>query len=147
MKFSYPQIYLQEIPDEICLGISISGCKINCKNCHSKETWDESFGEDLTLETLETLILKNKYISCILFFGGEWDKNLPFFLMKAKDLGLKTALYSGEESMRENLIQYLDYYKVGPYIQELGGLNSNITNQKIYKINSGNITLIKFNLR
>ena len=134
MNFSYPQIYLQEVPGEISLGISISGCKINCKNCHSKETWNRNFGEELTFKKLDNLIQKNKYITCFLFYGGEWDENIFFFLEYLRNKGFKTALYSGEESINDRLINYLDYYKIGPYVEELGGLSSPTTNQKLYKI-------------
>jgi anaerobic ribonucleoside-triphosphate reductase activating protein len=78
MRFSYPQIYLQEVPGEISLGISISGCQINCKGCHSKETWNPTFGTELNIQTIDDLITKNKRISCILFYGGEWDRDIIF---------------------------------------------------------------------
>lgn len=136
MKFSYPQIYLQEIPGEISLGISISGCNINCKGCHSKETWDKNFGEELTIDKIDSLLKKNKYVTCFLFYGGEWDKDLLMFLNYIKSKGLKTALYSGVKELDFNLIEYLDYYKIGPYIEELGGLSSVNTNQRLYKIDS-----------
>lgn len=136
MKFSYPQIYLQEIPGEISLGISISGCNINCKGCHSKETWNKNFGEELTFDKIDNLLKKNKYATCFLFYGGEWDNDLSMFLNYIKSKGLKTALYSGVKEVDFNLIEHLDYYKIGPYIEELGGLNSINTNQRLYKIDN-----------
>lgn len=142
MKFSYPQIYLQEVPGEISLGISISGCSLKCKGCHSIETWNTNFGEELTLPILDALVKKYKHITCVLFYGGEWDSNIKEYLKYIQEQNLKTALYSGENSIREELLQYLDYYKIGPYIQELGGLSSKISNQKLYRIQNKSNELI-----
>lgn len=139
MNFSYPQIYLQEIPDELTLGISISGCNIKCKGCHSKETWNENFGEELTIQKIDELIKKNKHITCFLFFGGEWliDELEQFFLhINKKHTKIKLALYSGSPEITPELIKYLDYYKVGPYIEKLGGVSSMNTNQRLYRISS-----------
>jgi anaerobic ribonucleoside-triphosphate reductase activating protein len=134
MNFSYPQIALSEVPDEISLTLSISGCPFRCKGCHSKETWDKNWGELLTIDKLNELINKNKHITCVLFYGGEWRKEeLKNFIKFVKNKGLKTALYSGMNSMIEDLEDLLDYYKIGEYIEELGGLQSEKTNQQIYK--------------
>ena len=136
MRYSHPQIYLQEVPDEISLGISISGCQIKCKDCHSKITWNKEYGEELDPLTLDILIKRNKHISCILFFGGEWhEQELYLYLKLIKErYKLKTALYSGSDNLNVNLMEYLDYYKTGPYIAKNGGLDSKNTNQKFFKI-------------
>lgn len=142
MRYSYPQIYLQEVPDEISLGLSISGCSIKCKGCHSKETWDGNFGELLTDEVLENLLTKHKHISCVLFYGGEWlEKELINKLEICRKRGLKTALFSGLylENISRSIINKLDYLKVGPYIRALGSLASQNTNQKYYIIHNNEI--------
>ena len=49
--------------------------------------------------------------------------------------GIKTAWYSGKESLPEGFdVNVLDYLKLGPYIEALGGLKSSDTNQRLYKI-------------
>lgn len=134
MRFSYPQVVLSEIPDEISLSLSISGCPFRCKGCHSQETWNCDFGEELTFDKMDKMIEENKYITCVLFYGGEWNKlDLLEMVKYVKDKGLKVALYSGINYMIEELSNYLDYYKIGEYKEDLGGLESEITNQKIYR--------------
>ncbi len=51
-------------------------------------------------------------------------------------LDLKVGWYSGEYELDLNLYgKYFDYIKIGPYIEELGPLNSCNTNQRLYCIN------------
>lgn len=50
---------------------------------------------------------------------------------------LKTAWYSGRETLPDGFdIHSLDYLKLGPYIEELGGLKSPTTNQQMFRIHS-----------
>ena len=84
MNYYDVQIFFQEVPDEISMGYSITGCSLRCDGCHSSFLWKESNGVELTNELFESHI--NKYsgmISCVLFFGGEWHaedliENLTF---------------------------------------------------------------------
>ena len=46
--------------------------------------------------------------------------------------GLKTAWYSGRTNMPKDEKAF-DYVKLGPYIEALGGLKSEKTNQRLYK--------------
>lgn len=138
------QITTQDVLDEIALGISISGCPLHCKGCHSAFTWDSKFGEELTDEKLEKLIVKNKYISCVLFYGGEWKvKRLIELIQIVKKYNLKVCLYTGlmlEEIKQTTpeLLDIMDYIKVGRWIEEKGGLNKKTTNQRFYKITHDN---------
>jgi len=137
MNFSYPQIVFQEVPDEISLALSISGCPLGCSGCHSSFTWDKDFGEKLTLETFENLLKKHKFITCVLFYGGEWElETLIKYLDFIKSKNLKTALYTGLnlDEIPKILFNKLDYLKFGRYIKELGGLNSEKTNQFLLKL-------------
>lgn len=137
-------IYLNEIPGEISLGISFTGCPIHCRGCHWEPLWDNRLGSPLTYETLEYMITKNNYASCILFMGGEWSKFLINFIKYVRGgyPDKKTALYSGQELAffeGTEYMHYLDYLKVGPYIEELGGLQSPDTNQRLFKLENGEI--------
>ena len=137
-------IYLNEIPGEISLGISFTGCPIHCRGCHWEPLWDNRLGSPLTYETLEYMITRNNYASCILFMGGEWDKFLINFIKYVRGgyPDKKTALYSGQELAffeDTEYMDYLDYLKVGPYIEELGGLQSPDTNQRLFRLENGEI--------
>ena len=44
-----------------------------------------------------------------------------------KNNGLKIALYSGATECDDDIFELFDYVKVGPYIEELGGLKSKKT--------------------
>lgn len=48
---------------------------------------------------------------------------------------IKTAWYSGKETLPEGFsLEALDYLKLGPYVEALGGLKSPCTNQILYKV-------------
>lgn len=147
LYFSYPQIVLKEVPDEISLALSISGCPLNCKNCHSVETHNPMFGEQLTIEKLTDLINKNKYITCVLFYGGLWNKMALISLLNiVKSYNLKTCLYTGYKlnDVPEEIIELLDYLKVGKYVEELGTLMFKTTNQKMFDLNNKTDITYKF---
>lgn len=137
LYFSNPQIVLQEVPNEISLALSISGCPMACKGCHSKFTWQKNYGQELTDATLVDLITKNKHISCILFYGGEWQKNRLIELFSiCKNFNKKICLYTGldYEKVSNDLIAKLNFIKTGRYMESLGGLDKKTTNQKFYKL-------------
>ena len=139
------QITTQDVPDELSLSISMSGCQLHCKGCHSSFTWNPTFGEIMTDDLLRSLIEKNKYISCVLFYGGEWKMSRLIELINiVKSYKLKVCLYTGltlEEvcAGKKELLDLLDYLKVGRWIESRGGLNKKTTNQKLYKIENGNL--------
>ena len=138
--FSNPQIVLQEVPDELSLAISISGCNLACKGCHSSETWDKSYGSELTDTVLRNLLAKHKHISCLLIYDGMHNVDrLIELLLIAKSFNLKTAMYTGLDVLEPELVNLLDYYKLGKYDKQLGGLSSATTNQRLYKAIQPNI--------
>ena len=138
--FSNPQIVLQEVPDELSLAISISGCNLACKGCHSSETWDKSYGSELTDTVLRNLLDKHKHISCLLIYDGMHNVDrLIELLLIAKSFNLKTAMYTGLDVLEPELVNLLDYYKLGKYDKQLGGLSSATTNQRLYKAIQPNI--------
>lgn len=148
MKYYNYQITTSEIPDEITLCINLTNCPIHCADCHSKFLW-EDIGEELTKEELFRILNENPGISCVCFMGGDADyiglANLftwTFYWCRKKHQDLKVALYSGRSTVQDLLeragiwIKTIDYIKVGPYIKELGPINKESTNQRLYKINS-----------
>lgn len=91
-------------------------------------------GDTLNEDFLEKLI--NEYgfaISTILFMGGEHAQEELIPLVDfVKSKGLKAAWYCGRKDFNEKLTKKLDYFKIGPYIHELGPLNKTTTNQRLY---------------
>ena len=137
LKFT-PQdttVVFAEIPDEICLAINLSRCPHRCPGCHSPYLQTD-VGEELTENTVYDLINKNRGITCVLFMGGDGDKETLIEIAECvKRLNLKTAWYSGEESIDFSKFQrYFNYIKIGPYIRERGPLNNPSTNQRLYLI-------------
>lgn len=138
LKYVDTLVSFSEIPDEITLCINISQCPNNCKGCHSP--WlREDIGEDLNIESLYNLIDKNKGVTCVCFMGGDQDpaevSNLAFAIRLRSDYLYKTAWYSGKQHIPDELnVSDFDYIKVGPYIEEFGGLDNSNTNQKMYEV-------------
>ena len=134
MKYVNTMIVLDEIPDEITLAINISGCKIHCPDCHSKQLW-EDIGKELDRDALHELITSNPGITCVCIMGGEEDEaHMKFYWLKTRHPELKTAWYTGQESVKKSTLKYLDYVKIGPYKKEFGPLNSRTTNQRFYVV-------------
>ena len=136
LKYLYYKEIFAEIPGEITLGVSISGCTIHCQGCHSRELWEDK-GTPLTIEELQRLLDKHKGITCLLLLGGERDIDALTELLQYAYKRIKTAWYCGLDLIpkgKYGILQYLDFCKVGHYDQELGGLDSPSTNQRFYKI-------------
>ena len=136
MKYTGAEITFAEVPDEITLCINISNCPCHCKGCHSPYL-AEDIGEELTEDSLHKLISSNEGITCVSFMGG--DSN-PKEVDRLADIvqvcyGLKAAWYSGVQILNKDIhIWNFSYIKLGPYIEELGPLNSKTTNQRMYKV-------------
>ncbi len=134
-----PTTVFQEVPDEISLCFSITGCKIGCKGCHSTELWNENHGTPLTNQSFISWLKKYKnLITCVVFFGGEWHPNtLIEKLLIAKKRGLKTCLYSGEKHIDIKISQHLTFLKTRAWQVDLGGLESPMTNQVFRNMETG----------
>ena len=146
-----PSVVFQEVPNEISLCFSITGCKIGCKGCHSTELWNEKHGSALTNKSFIAWLKKyQSLIRCVVFFGGEWQpRALIEKLLIAKNFGLKTCLYSGEEHIDISISQHLYFLKTGAWNAVLGGLESTTTNQVFRNVITGeklNHLFIKNNL-
>lgn len=134
MKYTDTAIGFREFPDEVSLLINISGCDIRCPGCHSPELW-EDIGTDLSFNELDSLIEKNKGISCVGFMGGKpKDVNSRAFHIHMNYPNLKVGWYYGKENVPEEIeLEWFDYIKLGPYIEERGPLNNPNTNQRLYE--------------
>lgn len=137
MYYKNIDVVYQEVPNEVSLCLSFSGCPIRCVGCHSPELWSYKNSTKLTTDVLDSVI--NKYdglISCVLFMGGDWEEDCIDMFQYIKDNypSLKLCLYSGYDLIDQKYYHILDYIKLGAYQQELGGLNSSTTNQKFITI-------------
>lgn len=135
MRFDKQSVVFQEVPDEISLAFTITGCVLRCAGCHSPHLRLD-MGTPLTEELFSEIVDEHLgYVSCVLFMGGEQDKRTLIKLLKiARDKGLKTCLYSGLNMVGKSILEHLDYVKLGCWMSHLGGLDSKTTNQRFYKV-------------
>lgn len=147
LKYFNYDIVFQEIPDEITLAINITGCPNNCPGCHSPHL-RKDIGEPLTEEVIESLIQRyGASITCLCFMGGDSDPEevarLAGFSRSLQN-GLKIAWYSGRNTLPANYsLKNFNYIKLGEYREDLGGLSSIKTNQRLYLIDKNTDHLIK----
>ena len=150
LKYVDTLVSFSEVPDEITLCINITGCKIGCKNCHSPYL-AEDIGNILNLQALTSLIDSNSGITCVCIMGG--DANPSKVDDIAQDIKeyypkLKVAWYSGKQELSKDInLEFFDFIKLGPYIEELGPLNSKTTNQRFYKIENNKLIDITYKFR
>ena len=136
IKYVNTMVTFSEVPDEISLCIEISNCHCHCKNCHSSYL-AEDIGEELNIHSLKNLIDNNKGITCVSFMGGDSNPSDINSLAQWVKINypIKVAWYSGKQELSKDInLSNFNYIKLGPYIEELGPLNSKTTNQRFYKI-------------
>ena len=139
MKFVDVKEVFAEIPDEITLAISISGCPIRCKGCHSQYLWADA-GEELTTEVLSTMLERHLGVSCLCFMGGDQDprgiNDLAHWVRTHSKV--KVAWYSGRDELNDAIaLENFDYVKLGPWDESRGPLNKPTTNQVFYRVVTG----------
>lgn len=147
LKYVNAMVTFSEVPDEISLCIEISNCPCKCANCHSSYL-AQDIGEPLDLQYLTNLIDGNKGITCVCIMGG--DANPSKVDDIAQDIKeyypkLKVAWYSGKQELSKDInLEFFDFIKLGPYIEELGPLNSKTTNQRFYKVENNKLIDITY---
>ncbi|MBO7495916.1 MAG: anaerobic ribonucleoside-triphosphate reductase activating protein [Salinivirgaceae bacterium] len=134
-------IVLQEVPGQISICFSISGCPLHCKGCHSPFLWKEGNGELLTDERYRDILNQYRgYANCVLFMGGEWHPDeLVHKLATAKELGFDTCLYTGQETVSDEIKSNLTWLKTGPWVEEKGGLTCPSTNQRFVEVKTNKL--------
>ena len=142
LKFQSYDIVFQEVPDEVTLALNISNCPNRCAGCHSPHLMEDR-GEILDEVVLAGLLEKyGDTITCVCFMGGDCDpqevERLSACVRETTGRRIKTAWYSGRSDLPEGFaLQHFDYIKLGPYMEQLGGLDSPSTNQRFYRIENG----------
>ena len=141
LKYVDTKVTFAEVPNEISLCVNISNCPCACKGCHSSYL-AEDIGNKLNSNSIKELINNNKGITCICFMGGdsnplEIDALAHFIKI---NYPIKTAWYSGRQELSKDInLNNFNFIKLGPYIEDLGPLNSKTTNQRFYKIEEGKL--------
>ena len=136
LKYVDTKVTFAEVPNEISLCINISNCPCNCKGCHSSYL-AEDIGNKLNSNSIKELINNNNGITCICFMGGdsnplEIDALAHFIKIY---FPIKIAWYSGRQELSKDInLDNFNFIKLGPYIEDLGPLNSKTTNQRFYKV-------------
>ncbi len=144
LKVASYDIVFQEIPGEVTLALNLSGCPCHCPGCHSPHLWEDT-GEPLDEDLLDGLIARYEgLMTCVAFMGGDADPEavirLADYIKQSRANNhrspLKTAWYSGRPAAPESFhfpLTTFNYVKFGPYVEALGGLKSETTNQRLYK--------------
>lgn len=134
LKYSDCNVGFEEIPERVSLNIFTTHCPFLCEGCHSPELREDT-GTELTPEVLETLLHKYRGVNCVTFMGDGHNPNDVVKLgryLKSAYPNLDIAVYSGQEKY-DDYFELFDFIKLGPYIQELGGLDVKTTNQRMFK--------------
>ena len=136
LKYDTHAITYRELPNEVALSFSITSCPFQCSGCHSPHLRCD-IGHD-NCELKEMIAKYHKHITAICFLGHGGDNHKEAFTELLKDIkskyNLKVGVYSGYPYPFEEFLPYVDYYKVGPYIQERGALDDLNTNQVYYEV-------------
>ena len=131
LKVASFDIVFQEIPGEVTLALNLANCPCHCPGCHSQHL-AEDIGEELNESLMDGLIGRyGSMITCVAFMGGDAEpEEVARWANYVRPL--KTAWYSGRMNMPTDEKAF-NYVKLGPYIESLGGLKSEKTNQRLYK--------------
>ena len=153
LRLASYDVVFQEVPDEVTLALNLSGCPNRCPGCHSPHL-QEPIGEPLDKGLLAGLLHRyGAAVTCVCFMGGDAEptevERLAHIVRNETAGRLKTAWYSGRADLPDGCDPAcFDYIKLGPYIEERGGLDSDATNQKFFLIRDGRfIDLTKSFLR
>ena len=135
--------------DGFRVTLFVSGCTLNCKNCHNKDAQNFTYGNLYTKKTEDKIIelMSKEYIRGFSLLGGEpfdnlIDDTLIKLLKRIKQTYPNKTIYCWSGYTFENLLirpnaiellQYIDMLRDGRYIEELKNLNQYLqgsTNQR-----------------
>ena len=135
--------------DGFRVTLFVSGCTLNCKNCHNKDSQNFIYGSLYTKETEDKIIelMSKDYIRGFSLIGGEPFDNIDGhalieLLKRIKQTYPNKTIYcwSGytfEELLKNptaiKLLEYIDMLRDGRYVEKLKDLNQYLqgsTNQR-----------------
>ena len=112
----------------LCDGIGyrtvlfLQGCDLHCKGCQNPSTWDITKGKIIDVKELSRTLRSRCFNKELTITGGEplmQKEALLDLLKELKDFDL--CLYTGHElnEVPQEILNYLKYIKVGPFVQKL----------------------------
>ena len=112
----------------LCDGIGyrtvlfLQGCDLHCKGCQNPSTWDITKGKIIDVKELSRTLRSRCFKKELTITGGEplmQKEALLDLLKELKDFDL--CLYTGHElnEVPQEILNYLKYIKVGPFVQKL----------------------------
>lgn len=136
-------ITLTEIPDQISFTVVLGNCCRKCKGCHSaylQYKLPESLWTDVFHIVEQAKKAKKQGATAILLMGGTTNGIKPDVLQDAIARLAKilpVGIYSGSEynSIYNKILRddpNLTWLKTGEFIEELGGLDKEHTNQQFF---------------
>ncbi len=138
LKYYNYDIVFQEIPDEVTLAINITNCPNRCNGCHSPHL-QQDIGDELNENRIISLM--DKYasvITCFCFMGGDGEPQRVAELagfMRLHYPEIKVAWYSGCPKLPEGFDNKdFQYIKLGAYVEKLGTLKSETSNQHLFQV-------------
>lgn len=138
-----------EVPDHISINIYVQGCKNNCKNCQNPELQSFEGGKIINGSDIASILLSKPMADWICWLGGDAIYQPDAFLhfnKLFKSFNKRICLYTGSYfNDIKNLLDNVDIVIDGPWIEKLGSIDTETTNQKVYfKINKDEWRNIKF---
>ena len=123
-------LYVNSIMENpsLCDGIGyrtvlfLQGCDLHCKGCQNPSTWDITKGKKIDVKELSMTLRRRCFNKELTITGGEpmmQKEALLDLLKEIKDFDL--CLYTGHElnEVSQEILAYLKYIKVGPFVQGL----------------------------
>lgn len=137
LRYCDTDIVFSELPDEVTLAVNLTDCPFRCPGCHSPHLQTQT-GDPFTTQTLAALCERcGNGITAVCLMGGDrYPDEVARLLcwLRENRPELCTGWYSGRESLPEGFPEdLLDYLKLGPYRETLGGLRSPQTNQRFFR--------------
>lgn len=143
LKFYNYDIVFQEVPDQVSLAVNITDCPNHCPGCHSTYL-QQDIGSPLSEQVIDVLLERyGRSITCWCFMGGDAQPEevdrLAGYVHQVMP-NLKIAWYSGRSALSQEVNpKHFNYIKLGPYVQEKGGLRKQATNQRLYEVSGGQL--------
>ena len=134
--------------DKPSFTIWFSGCTIRCNECHNKQLWDKSSGNEMAVDNVVDIIVRECHklnTDTVVLLGGEpLDQELRDLYQLCADIHLhdiRIWLYTGYnyDEIPVVIKECVDVIKCGRYIDELkcDGFPSS-TNQELWERIDGN---------
>jgi len=141
MKISSLETSFLDYPDRTSLLVFMTGCEFGCKNCQNPQLQDGRNGTDINNAFLLKELKKRPLCTAITFTGGDPLYQYSELLEACKAVFgvVKVGVYTGSkfEDVPKELFQYINFLKTEPYIEALGGVSSDTTNQKCWDVVNG----------